>query len=160
MLSLACIRYRMRDLRLSNFVLYHQISKTMKSKIITSLKTLVLVIASGFLSQQAFCQQKIAVNHPNTTAGPLTGSNAVTNADPVVKDTVECMFHQVVSNSRPLLAWRKGYIVLENKQIRLGDQLYPTVQASNLTGLIQNQFLASNKKKPVTKKVVQVVLLQ
>ena len=120
----------------------------------------MLVILSSILSQQAFCQQKIAANHSNTNPVNLTSYNSGTNANLVVKDTVECMFHQVVSDSRPLLTWRKGYIVLENKQIRLGDQLYPTVQASNLTGLIQNQFLASNRKKPVTKKVVQVVLLQ
>lgn len=140
--------------------MYHQNQLTMKKKFIKSLKTFILVIASGFLYEQAFCQQKVAANFPNTNAGALNNHNADTKTDPVVKDTVECMFHQVVSNSRPLLAWRKGYIVLENNQIRLGDQLYPTVQASNLTGLIKNQFLASNKKKQVTKKVVQVVLLQ
>lgn len=75
------------------------------------------------------------------------------------RDTVECLFHQMVNNSRPLLTWRRGYIVLENGQIRTGDMYYPKSQASALTGLIQNQFLASNKKKPVSKKVVQVVLL-
>jgi hypothetical protein len=150
----------MRELQPSNFACIIKSAIKMKSKFIKSLKTLMLVLALGFLGQQAFCQQKIAANHPNPSSGALTNANAGTNADPVIKDTVECMFHQVVSNSRPLLAWRKGYIILENKQIRLGDQLYPTVQASNLTGLIQNQFLASNRKKPVTKKVVQVVILQ
>lgn len=132
----------------------------MKSKIITSLKSLLLILASAFFGQQALCQQKIAANGPIKNQGITVNNETGVNTAPIVKDTVECMFHQVVSNSRPLLSWRKGYIVLENKQIRLGDQLYPTVQASNLTGLIQNQFLASNRKKPVTKKVVQVVLLQ
>lgn len=109
-------------------------------------------------AQNAFSQEKIAVNNVPTEKGMLKNADISTSA--VVKDTVECMFHQVVNNNRPLLTWRKGYIVLENKQIRLGDNYYQTSQASSLTGLIQNQFLASDKKKPVKKKVVQVVLLQ
>jgi len=132
----------------------------MKSKPINSFKSLMLILAFGFFGQQAFCQQKIAANNPTKNPAALVNNDTHINGSAVVKDTVECMFHQVVSNSRPLLSWRKGYIVLEDKQIRLGDQLYPTVQAANLTGLIQNQFLTSNKKKTVTKKVVQVVLLQ
>lgn len=132
----------------------------MKRKVINFCKRLTLVLALGFVGNQAFSQQKIAANTPVVNANPLSKTTGDVSTAPAIRDTVECMFHQVVSNSRPLLTWRKGYIILEDKQIRLGDQLYPTVQASNLTGLIQNQFLASNKKTLVKKKVVQVVLLQ
>jgi len=132
----------------------------MKSKFIKPLGCLTITIALSFAGKQAFCQQKLAVNLPVVNPGSSSKTNSGTNTLPMVKDTVECMFHQVVNNNRPLLAWRKGYIVLEDKQIRLGDQLYPIVQASNLTGIIQNQFLASNKKKLIQKKVVQVVILQ
>lgn len=131
-----------------------------KINLVKTTKFFVLMFAASCFIQQAFCQQKIAGNLPAKNTGFSIESKGGQNLAPTIKDTVECMFHQVVSNNRPLLTWRKGYIVLEDKQIRLGDQLYPTMQASTLTGLIQNQFLASNKKKPVKKKVVQVVLLQ
>ena len=131
------------------------------STLIKTLKKSALALSFCLLGYTAFGQQRITVNLP-VADNKFSNVNKASSggASMMAKDTVECLFHQILDNNRPLLTWRKGYIVLEDMQIRIADQLYPTSRASNLTGLIQNQFLASNKKKPVTKKVVQVVLLQ
>lgn len=131
------------------------------STLIKTFKTTAFALAFCLLGCTAFGQQKMAVNLP-VSESRFSHDNKTSSggATLMARDTVECLFHQLLDNNRALLTWRKGYIILEDMQIRVGDQLYPTSRASNITGLIQNQFLASNKKKPITKKVVQVVLLQ
>jgi hypothetical protein len=89
----------------------------------------------------------------------LPNTNIAEMPTVAVLDTVSCMFNQVASNQR-VFNWRKGYIVLENKQIMLGNVGYPVINASQLTGLIQNRFLSSNKKTIVKKQIIQVVVLQ
>ncbi|WP_345951533.1 MULTISPECIES: hypothetical protein [unclassified Mucilaginibacter] len=90
----------------------------------------------------------------NISRDKITGTDSVATLD-----TMLCMFHQVMTNSAHL-SWRKGYIVLENDKIMIGNVSYPTLNASHLTGLIQNKFLSSNRKKVVKSQVIQVVLLQ
>jgi hypothetical protein len=122
----------------------------------------LLASALCFLGSTAMAQQSIASNveKAHKTALSDASLSGATNKAEVKLDTVECLFHQLVNDKRPLLTWRKGYVVLEDDKILVGNQDYPKSQASYITGMIKNQFLWANRKKAVTKKVVQLVLLQ
>lgn len=133
-------------------------------KIQSSLKCLLYLLATMLLfaltPAKVLAQSVKEVNWlASSSKAILANTNIAEMPTVTVLDTVSCMFNQVASNQR-VFNWRKGYIVLENKQIMLGNVGYPVINASQLTGLIQNRFLSSNKKTIVKKQVIQVVVLQ
>ncbi len=141
-------------------IILKQIKRNMKARTITIIRKMQLALIVSVMTVMAGnvnAQQMAAARSTRLSEGQPVRPPANHSAS---TDTIECLFHQVVSNNRPLLSWRKGFIILEDSQIRMGDKMYPSSEASSITGLIQNKFLASNKRKIVTKKVVQVVLLQ
>jgi hypothetical protein len=124
-------------------------------------KKAVITLVLSIIACAVFAQQKVAANIGKPQKASFSTATAETyNAAAIKRDTIECLFHQLINDNRPLLTWRKGFVVLEDEKLLVGDQTYPKSQASYITGMIKNQFLYANKKKPVTKKVVQLVLLQ
>jgi hypothetical protein len=88
----------------------------------------------------------------------LKEDESIRKVDPVKTDTVECLYHQVMSDHKPALSWKKGFIITENDQIKIGTKAYPIASAPSLTGVISNKILRSDRKV-VTNKVIQIVIL-
>ena len=123
-------------------------------------KKAAITLGFCFFVCSVFAQQEIAANINKAPKTSFSTAAVAAGYDAVKRDTVECLFHQLINDKRPLLTWRKGFVVLEDEKLLVGDQAYPKSQASYITGMIKNQFFYANRKKPVTKKVVQLVLLQ
>jgi hypothetical protein len=95
----------------------------------------------------------------NFAAVTVTAVKTISNIYPsnTVTDTVPCLYHQVMPGNKPAISWQSGYLVLEDKKLRLNQSLYPVKEAAVINGPIQNRFLKADKKTPVNKTVIQVI---
>ncbi|WP_158827784.1 hypothetical protein [Mucilaginibacter lacusdianchii] len=122
-------------------------------------KALIAVLTLSALSFHVHSQsQALQTNFATASKVNLTDTSYTVKSTSIIKDTVACMFNQVGSK-RPMLIWRKGYIVLVNNQVTVNNQPYASKNVSSLTGLYGNEFLTASKKPLGKRNVIQVILL-